>query len=97
MDKERKQLIDDTIDSLMKEARLKNVGLIITNLTSTLHQKIYGDTDKINVETPFIIGSVSKSFTALSILKLNISLNQTLDKFDLGDYIDEKFAKKTNI
>jgi hypothetical protein len=97
IDEERKQLIDDTIDSLMKDARLKNVGLIITNLTSTLHQKIYGEADKINVETPFIIGSVSKSFTALSILKLNISLDQTLDKFDLGDYIDEKFAKKTTI
>ena len=98
MNKERMQLIDDTIESLVKQARLKNVGFIITNSTTTLFQKIYGESDKTDVKTtPFIIGSITKSFTALSILKLNISLNQTLDKFDLGDYIDEKFAKKTTI
>ena len=98
MDEERIKLIDDTINSLVKTARLKTLGLIITNKNNTIHQKMYGETDKINVSTsPFVIGSITKSFTALAILKLNIPLNQTIDIYDLTDYIDEDFAKKTTV
>lgn len=98
IDEERIKLIDDTINSLVKKTRLKTLGLIITNKTETIHQKIYGETDKINAKTsPFVIGSITKSFTALAILKLNISLNQTIDIYDLTDYIDKDFAKKTTV
>ena len=98
IDKERIQLIDDTIDSLVKTARLKTLGLIITNKDKTIHQKMYGETDKIDAETsPFVIGSITKSFTALAILQLNIPLNQTIDIYELNDYIDEDFAKKTTV
>lgn len=91
------KILDEMIEDHMKKARLKTVGFIITSKDSTIFQKIYGDTDKVKTTSPFILGSVSKSFTALGLLKLDISLNQTLDKFDLNDYIDEKDAKDITI
>ena len=89
--------LDDFINTQMKELNLKTVGLIIVSYNLTLYKKIYGEDNKVTFQTPFILGSVSKSFTALAFLHLknryNISLNETLDKFGLGDYIDEKDAK----
>jgi CubicO group peptidase (beta-lactamase class C family) len=81
----------------MKLAKLKTVGFIITNSTNTIYQNIYGEIDKVTTKSPFILGSVSKSFTALGLLNLNISLNQTLNKYDLNDYINEKDAKDITI
>ena len=85
------------INNQMKEAKLKTVGFIITNSTTTLYQNVYGETNGISEKTPFVIGSITKSFTSLALLKLNISLNQTLDNFNLGDYLDEELLKDITV
>ena len=93
----RIKILDELMNNLKNLAKLKTIGFIITNSTSTLYQNIYGETDKINLKSPFILGSVSKSFTALALLHLNINLNQVIDKFDLSNYIDEDDAKDITI
>ena len=94
---DRIKKLDEIINYLMKQAKLKTVGFIITNSNNTIYQNIYGDIDKVTTKSPFILGSVSKSFTALGLLNLNISLNQTLNNYDLNDYINEKDAKDITI
>ena len=94
---ERIKTLDEMINTQMKEARLKNVGLVIVNQTHFLHTKIYGEGNKIETNRPFILGSVSKSFTALAILKSGIPLNKTLDKYDLKEYIDDEDAKEITV
>ena len=94
---ERIETLDELIKNQMKLARLKTFGIIITNSTNTLYQNIYGENKKITTKSPFILGSVTKSFTALAMLHLGISLDQTLDKFDLDNYIDKKDAKDITI
>ena len=97
LSQDRIKKLDEIINSLMKLAKLKTVGFIITNSTNTIYQNIYGEIDKVTTKSPFILGSVSKSFTALGLLNLNISLNQTLNNYDLNDYINEKDAKDITI
>ena len=81
----------------MKLANLHTLGIVITNKTHTLFQNIFGENKEANSQTPFLIGSVTKSFTALSILQLNISLDQTLDNFHLGEYLDEDLLKDITV
>ena len=97
LSKEKIAHLDGIIEIQRKMAKLHTVGLIITNKNKTIHAKIYGDDNNVNNNTPFIIGSVSKSFTALAILKLKIDINSTLDKFNLEEYIDEESAKKITV
>ena len=97
LDDKRKSKLEEIIKSQMKNANLHTMGIVIINETDTIFQNIFGEDAKANNQTRFTIGSVSKSFTALSVLKLNISLNQTLDKFDLGDYLDEDLLKEITI
>ena len=97
LNSDRIKILDSTINSLMELAKLKTVGIIITNSNKTIYQNIYGETDKVNTKSSFVLGSVSKTFTALALLYLNIPLNITLDKFDLKDYIKEKDAKDITI
>ena len=97
LSQERIKKLDEIINSLMKLAKLKTVGFIITNSTDTIYQNIYGETDKVNTKSPFVLGSVSKSFTSLALLHLNISLNKTLDKYGLKDYIKDDDAKLITI
>lgn len=94
---EKIKKLDEMINTQLKDANLNTVGLIIINSHTVLHKKIYGEHSEVPNEKPFIIGSVSKSFTALGILNLEIDLNQTLDKFDLDDYIDKDDAKEITI
>lgn len=79
--------IDRVIKERMKSAHLNKFGLVIVNSTSIIHQKVFGE--GIDITSRFPIASVTKSFTALAILKLNISLNETIDHFNLGDSIDK--------
>ena len=79
----------------MKSARLNKFGIVIVNSTKIIHQKVFGE--GITTKTPFTIASVTKSFTALSILKLNVPLNQTIDKFHLEEYIDNDLAKQITV
>ena len=97
LDENKIKQIDEMINNQMKEAKLKTVGFIITNSTTTLYQNVYGETNGISEKTPFVIGSITKSFTSLALLKLNISLNQTLDNFNLGDYLDEELLKDITV
>ena len=89
--------LDEMIESQRKLAKLHIVGLIITNKNKAILAKKYGEDNKLNNNTPFIIGSLSKSFTAMALLKLKIDINSTLDKFNLKEYIDEEPAKKTTV
>ena len=89
--------LDEIIESQRKLAKLHTFGIIVTNKNKTIHAKIYGEDNKVNNNTPFIIGSLSKSFTALAVLKLKIDINSTLDIFNLNEYIDEEHAKKTTV
>ena len=97
LDENKIKEIDKMINNQMKEAKLKTVWFIITNSTTTLYQNVYGETNGISEKTPFVIGSITKSFTSLALLKLNISLNQTLDNFNLGDYLDEELLKDITV
>lgn len=80
----------------MKQVKLDTFGLLIVNSTATIFQKVYSEKD-FDINSRFVIGSVSKSFTALSILKLNISITDTLDKNGLNDYLDDKLLKELTV
>ena len=97
LDETRKKKLEELIKTQMKLADIHTMGIVISNKTDTLFQNIFGEDTKANSQTPFIIGSISKSFTALSILQLNISLSQTLDNFHLGDYLDEDLLKDITV
>ena len=72
------------------------MGIVIVDKEKTLYQNIYGDKE-MEVDSPFIIGSVSKSFTVLTLLKLGVDIDKTLDQYDLKDYINQDDAKKIAI
>ena len=97
LDKINQTELENVIKVQMERARMPTLGIIITNKNKTLYQKIFGENTKANNQTPFILGSVSKSFTALAILKSNVLLNDTLDKYDLGDYIKKELSKNITI
>ena len=87
--------IDDLIEKRMKSVRLNKFGIIIVNSSSIIHKKVFGE--GITTESFFTIGSVTKSFTALGILKLNISLDEPLSSFELKDYLDDDLAKQLTV
>ena len=87
--------IDKLIEERLKSVKLDKFGIIIVNSSSIIHQKVWGE--GITTKSHFPIASVTKSFTALGLLKLNISLNQTIDKFNLGEYIDNDLAKQITV
>ena len=97
LSEEKISILNEMIEKQMKQAKISTLGLIITNKNSTIYQNIYSDNEKINEDTPFIIGSVSKTFTSLGILKLNIDLNKTLENYDLDKYINKEDRKSITI
>ena len=97
LSEERKKTLEEMVESQRKLAKLHTFALVVTNKTNTIFEGIFGDDKKVNEKTPFIIGSVSKSFTALALLKLGVDINKTLDQFNLKNNIDEKDAKKTTV
>ena len=97
LSEEKINILNEMIERQMKEAKIETLGLIITNKKSTVYQNIYNGNEKINEATPFVIGSVSKSFTALGILKLNIDLKKTIDNYDLDEYISKENGKSITI
>ena len=94
---ERKESLENLINDQMNLARLKTFGIIIYDSNGLIYKKIFGETDSINEKSPFILGSVSKSFTALALLRAGIPLNKTVDKFGLDDYIDKDYAKQITV
>ena len=97
LSEEKIESLNTLINTQMKQARLKTLGLIITTSNGTLYQNIFGENETITTQSPFILGSVTKSFTALATLYLNISLSQTIDKYSLDEYIDKEIAKDITI
>ena len=97
LSKERKESLDKLINEQMQLAKLKTFGIIICNSTHPIYEKIFGETDLVNEKSPFILGSVTKSFTALALLRAGIPLDKTIDQFGLDDYIDKDHAKKINV
>ena len=99
-DEAKKRKLEQLIEKQKKLAKMHTVGIIITNNETTLYQNIFSEDNKVTNQTPFILGSISKSFTALSILKLKnftTLVNQTLDNFDLGKYLDKELLKNITV
>lgn len=66
--------VDDYIQAEMKAAHIPGLSLGIVKGDQILHLKGYGKKDDLNgrvtPQTPFILGSTAKSFTAMGIMKL---------------------------
>lgn len=60
--------IDDYLSDVFKKARFPSMSITIVNENDILFSKTYGDCQ--TTDTPFLLGSVSKSFTALCIMQL---------------------------
>ena len=87
-DKVDRTKIDDYVASQMKQTHIPGLAIGIVKGNQTLYIKGYGDADtgrKVTGQTPFEIGSVSKSFTALAIMQLVekgfINLHTPVDKY----------------
>ncbi len=76
--------INNKLETEFKSSHLKTASVLLVNKTDILFNKTYGSF-KVKSNTPFNLGSISKSFTALGILQLienkNLSLNQNLNEF----------------
>ena len=69
------------------------MSVVVVNPNEVLFSKTYGNCKSI--DTPFIIGSMSKSFTAISIMKLveenKIDINQPISTYiDTAIYFKNK-------
>ena len=66
--------IDTFVDREMGAQRIPGLALGIVQGDQVLHMRGFGDADssgrKVTPQTPFIIGSVAKSFTALAVMQL---------------------------
>ena len=77
-DKISKQLADD-----VKKHHIPGMAVMVVDKDSVLFQETYGNCNSI--DTPFIIGSMSKSFTAVAIMQLveenKIDLNKPVSEY----------------
>ena len=60
--------ISSQIENDVYKYHIPGMAVIVVNKDEILFSETYGDCESL--ETPFIIGSMSKSFTALSIMQL---------------------------
>lgn len=77
--------IDSQIKKEIKELHIPGMAIAIVDSEEILFSETYGNCDSIN--TPFIIGSLSKSFTALAVMQLVQKEKVDLDT-KLSDYIN---------
>ena len=77
-DKISKQLADD-----VKKHHIPGMAVMVVDKDSVLFQETYGNCNSI--DTPFIIGSMSKSFTSVAIMQLveenKIDLNKPVSEY----------------
>ncbi len=81
--------IDDYISKQMQESRIPGLALGIVKDNQIIYVKSFGSANtsgrSITPQTPFIIGSVSKSFTAIAIMQLvetgKIDLDAPVQKY----------------
>lgn len=71
--------IDGYLQKELLKAHVPGMAIVIVNKDEVLFSNTYGDCDSLNM--PFIIGSLSKSFTAIAIMQLAES-----NKIDINDY-----------
>lgn len=96
LSEEKKAELKNLIETQIKSAKLHTMGIVIVDEKDVLYKNIFGE-NEMKEDSPFIIGSVSKSFTALTLFILGVDINKTLDQFDLKEYIKEEDAKKITI
>ena len=61
--------IDSRLKKEIKELHIPGMAIAIVNYKEVLFSETYGNCD--NLDTPFIIGSLSKSFTALAVMPVS--------------------------
>lgn len=79
----------------VEKYHIPGMAVMVVDKDNVLFQETYGNCD--SVDTPFIIGSMSKSFTALAIMQLVEEEKIDLDS-SISDYIDASgwFGDDTN-
>lgn len=77
--------IDDILQQSVCDLHIPGMAVIIVDADEVLFSETYGNCDSI--DTPFIIGSVSKSFTALSVMQLVEQGKIDLD-MPISEYLD---------
>ena len=60
--------VDAYLEQNFRNTHMPSMSIVIVNADTVLYSKSFGDCE--NEETPFIIGSISKSFTATAIMQL---------------------------
>lgn len=76
--------IDTYLSETIKKTHFPALSITIVNENDILFQKAYGDCQ--STDTPFLLGSVSKSFTALCIMQLVESGKINLDE-KISEYL----------
>ena len=75
--------VDRYVQDQVNEARIPGLALGIVHGTDVAHLEGFGQADSagrpVTPQTPFIIGSISKSFTALAVMQLADAGNVDLD------------------
>ena len=82
-------VIDSYVESQLKEANIPGAALVIVEGKQVVHMRGYGvagpDGRPTTVDTTFVLGSISKSFTALAIMQLvetgKIDLDAPVQKY----------------
>ena len=70
----RADVVDRYVSDRMRSARIPGMALVIVKGDRLVYEKGYGRADPsgrgVTPETPFLIGSITKSFTALAVMQL---------------------------
>lgn len=91
----RYTVIDQQIAEDVEKYHIPGMAVAVVDKDNILFEKTYGDCE--NIDQPFIIGSMSKSFTALAVMQLSELHKINLDS-SIDEYIDtsEWFVKNTD-
>lgn len=77
--------IDDYLNNEVRKNHIKGMAVIVVDKDAVLFSGTYGDCN--NADMPFVLGSLSKSFTACGIMKLVEDGKIDLDK-SITEYMD---------
>lgn len=80
---EKYEQIHRGIEEDVRKYHIPSLAVAVVNKDEVLFEGLYGQVE--SVHEPFIIGSISKSFTALAILQLaeqnKLDLNDSIEKY----------------
>ena len=84
------QEISRQIEEDVERYHIPGMSIVIVDADKVLFSETYGNCD--NIDTPFIIGSMSKSFTALAVMQLveegRVDLDQKISSYiDVSSYL----------